>query len=299
VQLDVGADQVGDEGREVRARTDGDEPALGVALDGDVGVPLPGQGHGAHVVGGAEQVTGVGGHGAQVTERAVEGDLPAGHDGDVVADLLDLVHVVRGEQDGETAVGQALDQGAHVADPAGVEAVGGLVEHQQPGVAQQAGGDAEALAHAVGVAGDLVVLPSGQVDGVEDLGDAAGPEAAVAAVEEREALEVLRAGEVGVELRALDEPCHAVERVDTGVAPGAAEDLDRAGVGSDEPEQHPEEGGLPGAVGAQDAVDLALGDLQGQVVDRDQLPVGLRDVDGLDREWGVHCSLHDRNVGRQ
>ena len=102
-QLDIGPDQVGDVRREPLARADRDQAALGVGLDRDVGVPLAGDGPRPRVVAGAEQVPGVGGHRAQVGDRAVEGDLAAAHDRDVVADLLDLVHVVRGQQDGQAA----------------------------------------------------------------------------------------------------------------------------------------------------------------------------------------------------
>ena len=157
--------------------------------------------------------------------RAVEGHRAAPHDRDVVADLLDLVHVVRAEQHGQPAVGEPLDQRPHVADAAGVQAVGRLVEHQQPRVAQQAGRDAEALAHAVGVAAHLVAGAVAELDDVEHLVD---PVVAGAGVEEGEAVEVLPTGEVGVEARALDEARHPVEGGDAVLGPRAPEDAQGA-----------------------------------------------------------------------
>ena len=93
--------------------------------------------------------------------------------------------------------------------PAGIQAGRGLVEQQQPRVAQQRGGDAEALAHPVRVAADPVALAVGELDDVEHLVD---PPRGVAAVERGEQLEVLAARQVGVEARRLDEARDAVER---------------------------------------------------------------------------------------
>ena len=213
--------------------------------------------------------------------------VPAVHDRDVVADLLDLGHVVGAEQHGQPAGGQPLDQRPHVADAGGVEAVGGLVEHQQPGLAQQAGRDAEALAHAVGVAADLAVGPVGQVDDLQDLLEQPGPDAAV---EEREALEVLPAGQVGVEAGALDEAGDAVQHADAGVGPGLVEDPDRAGVGPDQAEEHPQERRLAGAVGPEDPVDLARGHADGDVVDGADRPEGLGHAHGVDGQWLCHAA---------
>ena len=178
----------------------------------------------------------------------------AAHDRDVVADLLDLVHVVGAEQHRQAAAREPLHQGPHVAHPRRVEPVGRLVEDQQPRLAQQAGGDAEPLPHAVGVAADLVAGPLDEVDDVEHL---VQETRARTAVEEGQPLEVLPAGQVGIELRALDEARHPVQDPDAVLGPGPAEHLDRAGVGPDQPEEHPQQRRLAGAVGSEHAVHLA------------------------------------------
>ena len=64
-----------------------------------------------------------------------------------VGDGLDLGQQVRGEQHGAAAVGEVAQQSPHPAHPLGIEAVGGLVEDQDLGVAEQRVGEAEALAH--------------------------------------------------------------------------------------------------------------------------------------------------------
>jgi hypothetical protein len=106
---------------------------------------------------------------AQLGDLAVVDDRARTHDRDVVADLLDLGHVMGAEQHRQAAGGEALDQRAHVAHAGGIEPVGRLVENEELRVAQQAGGDSEALAHAERVAPDLVVRAIGQIDELEHL----------------------------------------------------------------------------------------------------------------------------------
>jgi hypothetical protein len=198
---------------------------------------------------------------------------------------FDLAHVVARQQHGQAARGEALDQGAHVADAGRVEAVGGLVEHQQARVAQQRGRDAETLAHTERVAAHLVALAAAQVDGFEDLVDA---RAAGAAVEAGEQLQGFVAAEPGVELRALDEPGDPVQRPHAVAGPRAPEHAQLAGIGPDQPEQHPQEGRLPGPVRAQHPVHLTLADLKAEPVDRGERAVGFRQADRVDREHITH-----------
>jgi hypothetical protein len=222
---------------------------------------------------------------AQLGQAAVVDDRAAAHDRHVVADLLDLAHVVRAQEHGQAARGEPLDERAHVADAGGVEAVGRLVEHQQPRVAQQARRDAEALAHPVGVAADLVTGAAGQVDDLQRLVD---PVRAGAAVEHGEPLEIPAPGQVGIEARALDEPGDALQRARPRLLPGPAEDPQRPGVRPDQAEQHPQQRGLARAVGPEDAVHLALADLQADRIDGDQIAEALGHVDGVDGEDVSH-----------
>ena len=69
--------------------------------------------------------------------------------------------------------GLLAQQAAQPADARRVEAVGRLVEDQHLGVAEQRGGDGQALAHAQRVALDAAVGGVGEADGVEHLVDAA------------------------------------------------------------------------------------------------------------------------------
>ena len=72
------------------------------------------------------------------------------------------------------SLGQVPKQGAEPVDALGVEAVGGFVEDEDLGVAQQSGGEGEPLAHPEGELPDTAVGGLGQVDEVEDLVDPVG-----------------------------------------------------------------------------------------------------------------------------
>ena len=228
---------------------------------------------------GRAQGVGAGCGGAQLVETAFVDDAPRADDRDAVAQLLDLVHEVAREQHGDAAGGQRADQGAHVPHARRVEPGGGLVEQQQPRAADQRPGDAEALAHAVRVAADAILRPVGEVHGVEGLVDL---RARVAAVERRDELEVLAAGEVGIEARRLDEPRHAIQcalAVDHRIP---AEEPCAAPARTDQPEQDAQRCGLAGAVGAEVSVDVARLDGEVDVVDGGDGAVGLDESARLD-----------------
>src|SRR5204862_269147 len=80
------------------------------------------------------------------------------------------------EQHRRTRFGDAPDELAHLAHLARVEAVGGLVEHEDLGLAQQHPSEAEALAHALGVGLDPAVDGGAEVgDGERGLEVGVGP----------------------------------------------------------------------------------------------------------------------------
>ena len=97
----------------------------------------------------------------QLARRSLGDDLAAGDDHQPVGDRLDLVQQVRGEQDGAAAIGEVPQQRAHPAHALGVKAVGGLVEDQHLGVAEQRVGDAEPLTHPERVLADALVRGRG------------------------------------------------------------------------------------------------------------------------------------------
>src|SRR6266545_3266423 len=81
---------------------------------------------------------------AERLRAALRHDPAGGDDRDPVGEVLGLVHVVGGEQDGLAEVPEAVDQLPGVAAGRRVEAGGRLVQEQQVGVADDAEGEVEA-----------------------------------------------------------------------------------------------------------------------------------------------------------
>ena len=76
----------------------------------------------------------------QVLERSLPHHLALADDAHVVGHLLDLrEQVARDQHGGAVRLGQRTYELAHLVDALGVEAVGGLVEQHEPGVAEQCG----------------------------------------------------------------------------------------------------------------------------------------------------------------
>ena len=97
--------------------------------------------------------------GQQFGDRALADDVAPVDDGHRVAGALDLVEEVRGQHHRAALGHEREDHVAHLVHAGRVEAVHRLVEDQQLGVAEQAGGHPEALAHAHRVLRHLVVGP--------------------------------------------------------------------------------------------------------------------------------------------
>ncbi len=91
------------------------------------------------------------------------------HDHQAVAQLLGLVHVVRGEDEGDAALLEAEQAVPDDVPGLRVETGGGLVEDQDVRVVDEAPGDREAALHAAGQRVDLVVGALGELNEVEQL----------------------------------------------------------------------------------------------------------------------------------
>ena len=208
-----------------------------------------------------------------------------------------LAHQVAGDQHRAALVGERAQQLADPPDAFGVEPVDRLVEEEGAGVAEQRGGDAEALAHperepARATAGDI-----GEADHLEHLVDAA----AVDAVGIGHPAQVIPGATARVDRLGLEEGADVAER-EAEVAVGVAVDGDLAGRGGIEADHHPHGGRLAGTVGAEEAGDLAGTHLEAEVVDGDGGPVALRDVVELDHHpfvssWGAGPSVRGASTG--
>ena len=80
--------------------------------------------------------------------RALEDQAPARQDAERGRHAVDLVEQVAGDHDGDALAGELDQQPAHLLDTGRVQAVGGLIEDEQLGLAGQRQSDPEALLHA-------------------------------------------------------------------------------------------------------------------------------------------------------
>ena len=110
--------------------------------------------------------------GLELAAGALGDDPAVVDDGDAVGELVGLVEVLRREQHGGALGDEHPHDLPHLVAAAGVEAGGRLVEEQQVGRHDDAGGDVEPAAHATRVLLHQAVGGVGEPEGVEQL---AGP----------------------------------------------------------------------------------------------------------------------------
>ena len=90
----------------------------------------------------------------QLGGEVLPDELPVAQDGHPVADLIDLVEEVRDEQDRHTLAAQRTQDVEQLGDLVGVQARGGLVEHEDPSVDHHRPADRDQLLDREGVRGE-------------------------------------------------------------------------------------------------------------------------------------------------
>lgn len=168
-----------------------------------------------------------------------------------------------------------------------VEAVGRLVEHQQPRLGEQGGGQPEPLTHAQGETAGPVVGDIGEPDLVERVVD---PRCPRVAAESGQRGEVLLGSERRVETRTVHE---AGDTVGSGKRPPdrRTQDLEATAVGDGQAQQESEQGRLAGAVRSDQGVDLTLRHVQIDAVECDDVAEAFRDPASPDGDACVHEPL--------
>ena len=130
----------------------------------------------------------------------------AGGDGPAVVDQHDavgqhvgLVEVLGGEQQGDALGDEVADGRPHDLAAAGVEAGGGLVEHEQLGLDDEAGGQVDPAALAAGDVLHQLVAELADVEAVDEAVDDRGGGRVAVAAQAGHQHEVLAGGEVVLE----------------------------------------------------------------------------------------------------
>ncbi|MFM1942804.1 MAG: hypothetical protein RI897_1786 [Verrucomicrobiota bacterium] len=185
------------------------------------------------------------------------------------------------EDDGGSGLAQFEDGLADGIGIDGVESAEGFIEDEEFRLVEGGGDELDFLAHAfaerfdffIGV-GEEVESFEPEVDGWVGLGEAA---------EFGEELEVFAHFHAAVEAAFFGEVTDAVA---AGGGGGGVEQLDAAAIGQEDIEHHPECCGFSGAVGADEAVDGALGDFQAELVDGEFLSETFGDLSDFGGEHG-------------
>ena len=215
--------------------------------------------------------------GDQGGRRALGDDPSTVHHDEPVAQLLGLVHVVRGEYERHAALLEPVEAVPQDVPGLRVEAGGGLVQQQDLGVVDQRAGDRQPALHAAGQRFDLRLRAVGELGELEQLLDlrtqrrAGQPEVAAVDVEilthghlEVERVQLRDDAQPGADLRALCRRIHAQDAQAAG------------GDGRDAPD-HAHRRGLAGAVRPEESERLARLDLDVDGVHRDEVLEAFRE----------------------
>ena len=193
-------------------------------------------------------------------------------DRDPVGERLHLGEDVAGEQHGAPGglglVDDLLEDSFHER----IQPSGGLIQQKQIDLRGQGCDQRDLLAVPLGIGPGL--LPRVQVEAFDQLipmrrieGAAAAGTAAGTAAQPQEHIDGLAAGEVGPELDVAGDIGQATVKLHRVPPRIAAEELDGPGVRAQQSQQHAHRGGLPGAVGSQEAVHLSRCDVQIQIIE--------------------------------
>ena len=212
---------------------------------------------------------------------APEGHQPSRvHQGDPAA-VLRLVQVVRGDDDGDAPAGEPVDEAPELAPGDGVHAAGGLVQEEEAGPVEDGAGQRQPLLPAAGKGAGQEVLPARKPGRLQGPLLPLGQEGPAQAVDAAEKAQVLRDGQVLVEAEPLAHVADAaLHRL--GV-PGHvhSEDAGAARGGPQQAAEHPDDGGLSGAVASEQAEDFPFLHRQRQIVHGPEGAEALREAVGL------------------
>ena len=193
----------------------------------------------------------------EVARQAMRDHAAALEDGDGIADQLDFREQMAAEEDGPALGREFRDEFAHLARALRVEAVGRFVEDDQFGIVEERRRYAQPLLHAQRV---RLEAPASGFEEVYPLQHRFHGPAVAARGVELEQLEVIAAGQVENEGWRFDDRAHPPQQFHAKVGNRLAKEVYAAGVGFGEAEEHAHGGRFAGAIGPENAVDVATFD---------------------------------------
>ena len=221
-------------------------------------------------------------HALKLVVGALRQHAAAVHDHDAAADLLDLLHVMAGIHHRSALVAQAADALQDGVAALGVDRHRGLVKEDELGLVCDAAGNVEAARQSARKLAGTKLGKVAQPDKVDRLVHQRAAALAVVNVEAAEIVDVLAHRELVKHRHLLRHHADAALEVVAGGRHGLAEQLDGAFVVGEQLQDTVDGRGLARAVGAQQAKDLAGGDAQVKVVERNKIVIALDEVFDMD-----------------
>ena len=208
--------------------------------------------------------------------------MPAVHDHDAAANLLDFLHVMAGIHHCGALVAQTADALQDGVAALRVDRHRGLVKKDELGLVRDTAGDVETSRQAARELTGAELGKVAQPDKVDGLVHERAAALAVVDVKAAEIVDVLAHRELVKHRHLLRHHADAALEVVAGGRHGFAEQLDGAFVVGKQLQNTVDGRSLARAVGAQQAKDLAGGNAQVKVVERDKIVVALDEVFDVD-----------------
>src|SRR5712692_4782188 len=225
---------------------------------------------------------------AQGIGCAVGDDLAEINIGDVAA-ALGFVHVMRGDEKSDAMSRKFEEQIPKLAARDRIDARGGLVEEEKPGLVQHGAAEGQTLLPAAGkLRGQAMHIGREAVE-FDDFLDAAlqagGLEAVDAAIE----LQIFGDGKIVVKTEILRHVADALANAFGFGAHIEAFDVSVATAERQKPREHFDDGGFPAAVGAEKAENFTFLDAKADVIDGGEIPEAAHEIvggnGGFRRSW--------------
>src|SRR5262252_1987966 len=228
----------------------------------------------------------------ELAGRAAREDLPALDEGDLVAELVGLAHVVRRQHDGDPLLApETGDVGAHPRRDVRVEAERGLVEEEELGLVHERLGEGHPLLQAGRKVAVLRATVRSELGELDERVDAGAERPAAQAVEPPVERNDLADAQAPEERRPAARHVEAAPQQARLAHDVVAQDRDGAAVRREQRREDRQERGLAGPVGAEHADDRTALDRERDTAQRAGLASprpsgakGLLDVARIDRE---------------
>src|ERR1700732_841820 len=214
----------------------------------------------------------------KLIERALRDKAPAMNNSEVAAKSFDDFKHVRREKNRRSARNHALEHGFQCAGSDGVNAFEWLVEKKNFRTVNHGGGEGEFFLHAVRVVGDERLWLVSELHELEQFCGALRSSIAIEPVHAADEIQIFGARETSEECHAFRYDADLAFHFDRVTAEVHPKNLDASGRWSEQAGKHLDGCGFSGAVGTEEAEELAGCNLEVYVIDGDKLSESARQM---------------------